>query len=39
MSPSMAKPSTAWQETVAPDEEERFARYAAAFEEMQRRKS
>jgi hypothetical protein len=35
----MAQPSTAWQEKVAPDEEERFARYAAAFEEMQRRKS
>jgi hypothetical protein len=35
----MVKPSTAWQEKVAPDEEERFAQYAAAFEEMQRGKS
>ena len=35
----MAQPSTAWQEKVAPDEAERFARYAAAFAEMQRRKS
>jgi hypothetical protein len=35
----MAQPSTAWQEKVAPDEAERFARYAAEFTEMQRRKS
>jgi hypothetical protein len=35
----MAQPSTSWQERVAPDEAERFARYAAEFAEMQRRKS
>jgi len=35
----MAQPSKGWQEKVAPDEAERFARYASAFAEMQRRKS
>jgi len=35
----MSGPSTAWQERVAPDEAERFARYAAELAEMQRRKS
>lgn len=35
----MAQPSTSWQERVAPDEAERFARYAADFAEMQHRKS
>jgi hypothetical protein len=35
----MAKPSTEWHEQVAPDEAERFARYASAFAELQRRKS
>lgn len=33
------KPSTAWKEQVAPDEAERFARYAQDFVEMQQRKS
>ena len=28
----MAQPSTSWQERVAPDEAERFARYAAEFD-------
>lgn len=35
----MGKPSIAWQERLAPDEAERFARYAAELAEMQRRKS
>ncbi|MEI6224510.1 MAG: catalase [Deltaproteobacteria bacterium] len=35
----MTQPSTGWQEKVAPDEAERFARYAASFAELQRRKS
>jgi hypothetical protein len=35
----MAQPSTEWQEKVASDEAERFARHASAFAEMQRRKS
>jgi hypothetical protein len=35
----MAQPSASWQERVAPDEAERFARYAAELAEMQRRKS
>jgi hypothetical protein len=35
----MAQPSTGWQEKVAPDEAERFARYASAFAGLQRRKS
>ncbi len=32
-------PSTGWQETVAPDEEERFAGYARQFAQIQARKS
>ena len=32
-------PSTQWREKVAPDEAERYARYADAFAEIQRRKS
>jgi hypothetical protein len=35
----MAQPSTAWREHVSDDEAERFARYAAGFAELQRRKS
>ncbi len=35
----MTQPSTAWREEVAPDEAERFARYAADLAELQRRKS
>lgn len=33
------KPSTEWKEQIAPDENERFERYARDFVEMQRRKS
>jgi hypothetical protein len=33
------KPSTAWSETIAPDESARFAEYATKFAEMQRKKS
>ena len=35
----MSAPSTAWREQVAPDEAERFARYAQQFAEMQAAKS
>lgn len=35
----LAAPSTAWRETVAPDEASRFAGYAERFVEMQQRKS
>ena len=35
----MAAPSKAWRETIAPDEAERFARYAQQFADMQRAKS
>ena len=35
----MAAPSRAWRENIAPDEAERFARYAQQFAELQRAKS
>ena len=35
----MGTPSTQWRETIAADEESRFAGYAERFAEMQRRKS
>lgn len=37
--PSQFAPSTAWQEKPAPDEAERYAGYAKAFEALQARKS
>ncbi|MEO5670122.1 MAG: catalase [Ramlibacter sp.] len=36
---SMPGPSTAWQEKVAPDEEQRYATYAQQFAQLQARKS
>jgi hypothetical protein len=39
MTARMAQPSTGWKEDVAPDEAERFARYAEAFAAMQRDRS
>lgn len=38
MSGSLA-PSTAWEEKIAPDETERYAGYAAVFEQIQARRS
>ncbi len=35
----MRDPSTSWRESIADDEEKRFAEYAALFAEMQRKKS
>jgi hypothetical protein len=35
----MKEPSTQWREQVSPDEEKRFAEYAAQFSEFQRKKS
>ncbi|HVZ46248.1 MAG TPA: catalase [Ramlibacter sp.] len=37
--PTHPPPSTEWKEHVRPDEEERFARYARTFAEIQRRRS
>ena len=36
---SNAAPSTAWQEKIAPDEEERYAGYARQFADIQARRS
>lgn len=35
----MSQPSTEWKERIAPDEEERFARYARDMRELQAKKS